>query len=119
MTLAEAVRMMRSKAAFAGLRVGWGALLACMIGCGQAPSASGSNPSDAVGFGLQLSPGVMVNQGVYTISGPNGFFSAGNVAIGESVDLPVLVGPLPIGTEYQLDLTAPASDGQTVCEGQS
>jgi len=101
------------------VRVGWGALLACMIACGQSPTAGGSTASGAVGFGLQLSPGVTVSQAVYTISGPNGFFSAGNAAIGESPDLAVLVGTLPIGAGYQLDLTAPASDGQTICEGQS
>lgn len=61
----------------------------------------------------------MVNQAAYTISGPDGFFSAGNVAVGESVDLVVPVGTLPIGTGYQLNLTAPASDGQTVCEGNA
>jgi hypothetical protein len=111
--------MMRSKAALAAVRVGWGALLAGMIACGQSPTASGSTSGGAVGFGLQLSPGVTVSQAVYTISGPNGFFSAGNAAIGDSPDLAILVGSLPIGTGYQLDLTAPASDEQTICEGQS
>jgi hypothetical protein len=72
-----------------------------------------------VGFGLELSPGVTVTQAVYTISGPNGFFSAGNVAVGESADLLVPVGVLPIGNGYELILSAPASDGQTICEGNS
>ncbi len=111
--------MMRSKAALACGRLGWGALLACMIACGQSPTAGGANPAGTVGFGLQLAPGVTVSQAVYTISGPNGFFTAGSVAIGESADLSVTVGILPIGVGYQLDLTATASDGQTICESKS
>jgi hypothetical protein len=72
-----------------------------------------------MGFGLQLAPGVTVSGAVYTISGPNGFLSAGNVAVGESPDLLVPVGTLPIATGYALNLTAPASDGQTVCNGSA
>jgi hypothetical protein len=72
-----------------------------------------------VGFGLQLAPGVTVTQAAYTITGPNNFVSAGNVPVGESTDLTVPVGTLPIGNGYQLSVTAPASDGQTLCEGQA
>ncbi|HEY3252348.1 MAG TPA: PKD domain-containing protein [Polyangiaceae bacterium] len=91
-----------------------------MVACGQSSSGSnGSGPSGAVGYGLQLSPGTTVTEAVYTISGPNGYFSAGNVAVGESADVPVALGPLPIGVGYELDMTAPASDGQTVCEGKT
>jgi hypothetical protein len=111
--------MKRSNVAFAMTRVGWGALLACVVACGQSPSAGSNGQSGAVDLGLQLSPGVTVTQAVYTISGPNGFFSAGNVAVGESADLAVPVGILPIGVGYQLNLTAPASDGQTICNGNS
>lgn len=90
-------------------------MLACVLACGQSPSVA----SREVGFGLQLSPGTTVSEAVYTISGPNGFFSAGSVAVGDSADLAVVVGYLPIGTGYELDLTAAASDEQTICEGKS
>jgi len=68
---------------------------------------------------LELAPGVTVTQAVYTISGPSGFFSAGNVAVGESADLVVPVGTLPLGESYELNLTAPASDGLTICAGKA
>ncbi len=109
--------MKRSKTRLA--RVCWAAALAGMTACGQAPSAGSSGPSGAADFGLQLSPGTTVTQGVYTISGPNGFFSAGNVAIGESADLAVPLDHLPIGTGYTLNVSALASDGLTSCDGST
>ncbi len=90
-----------------------------MVACGQSPSGGNSGPPGAVGFGLQLSPGTTVSEAVYTISGPNEYFSAGSVAVGESADVTVPLGHLPIGIGYELDLTAAASDGQTICEGSS
>ena len=95
---------------------GWWGLLACLVACGQVP---GNRSSGAVGLGLQLSPGTTVSEAVYTIAGPNGFFSAGSVAVGESADLPVVLQNLPVGTGYELDVTATASDGQTNCDGNS
>lgn len=111
--------MKRFNVALVVARVGWGASLVCLVACGQAPGAGSSGRSGAVGLGLQLSPGVTVSQASYTISGPNGFFSAGNVAVGESAELVVAVGTLPIGAGYELNLNAPASDGLTICEGKS
>jgi hypothetical protein len=111
--------MKRLKVSRLGAQVGWGALLVCLVACGQSPSNGSSGPSGAVGYGLQLSPGTTVSEAVYTISGPNGFFSAGSVAVGDSADLPVPVGQLPIGIGYELNLTATASDGQTICQGNS
>ena len=111
--------MKRSNVAWTVARLGWGALLTCVVACSQSASGSNPTPAGAVGFGLQLAPGVTVSEAVYTISGPNGFFSAGNVAVGESPDLVVPVGTLPVGAGYALNLTAPASDGQTVCNGSA
>lgn len=112
--------MKRSNLALAFARVGSGALLASLVACGQSPNGGGASPSSgAVGFGLELAPGVVVTQAVYTISGPSGFFSAGNVAVGDSPDLVVSVGSLPLGEGYELGLTAPASDGLTVCDGKA
>jgi len=111
--------MTRSIGALAGARVGWGIVLACVVGCGQSPNGASPTPPGSIGFGLELAPGVTVTQAMFTISGPNGFFSAGNVAVGESVDLLVPVGTLPIGVGYELNLTAPASDGLTRCDAKS
>jgi len=110
-------KMKRTITVMAAARVGgWWGLLACLAACGQAP---GSHSSGAVGLGLQLSPGTTVSEAVYTIAGPNGFFSAGSVAVGESADLPVVLQNLPVGMGYELDVTATASDGQTNCDGNS
>lgn len=111
--------MKRFNVALMVARVGWGALLACEVACGQSPNAGGSGLPGAVGLDLQLSPGVTVSRASYTISGPNGFFSAGNVAVGESAELVVALGALPIGVGYELNLTARASDGLTICNGSS
>ncbi|HEX2674497.1 MAG TPA: hypothetical protein VHM25_26660, partial [Polyangiaceae bacterium] len=111
--------MKRSNVAWTLARLSGGALLTCVVACGQSASSSNPTPAGTMGFGLQLAPGVTVSGAVYTISGPNGFLSAGNVAVGESPDLLVPVGTLPIATGYALNLTAPASDGQTVCNGSA
>jgi len=48
-----------------------------------------------------------------------GTSSAGTVEVGESADVPVLIGHLPVGVGYEVALNALASDGATVCEGSS
>ncbi len=111
--------MKSSKAKLACSRVGWGAVLVGMVACGEAPSSGRSGASGAIDFGLQLSPGTTVSEAVYTISGPNEYFSAGSVAVGESADLAVVLDHLPIGTGYELSATAYASDGLTICQGHS
>jgi hypothetical protein len=70
-------------------------------------------------LGLQVSPGATVSSATYTIDGPNGFTSAGTVSVGDSADVPVAVGQLPVRSGYQMDVSATASDGVTVCEGSS
>jgi hypothetical protein len=55
----------------------------------------------------------------YAIAGPNGFASAGTVPVGDSADVPVVLSHLPIGQGYELDLSATASDGVTVCDGNT
>ncbi|HYQ01532.1 MAG TPA: PKD domain-containing protein [Polyangiaceae bacterium] len=111
--------MKRSKVAQAVARIGSATLLIGLAACGQSASGSSPTPAGEVGSGLQLAPGVTVTEATYAISGPNDFFSAGNVGVGESADLVVPVGTLPQGSGYELSLTAPASDGQTVCNGNA
>jgi hypothetical protein len=74
-------------------------------------------PGVSLGYGLQVWPNGSVTTATYTISGPNGFASAGTVAVGDSADVPVVVSHLPVGHGYELDLGALASDGVTVCDG--
>lgn len=85
-------------------------------GCGER-SSNGPEQSAAVGGqALVVSPGVTVNVATYTVSGPNGFASAGSVPVGSSPDLVIVLSGLPVGSGYELDAFATASDGVTTCE---
>ena len=86
-------------------------------GCGQEGATRGSEASGSIGLALQVSPGSVVSEATYTISGPNGFESAGTVAVGDSPDLAVVVGHLPLGIGYEMDVTATSSDGLADCDG--
>jgi len=90
-------------------------LLLGLAGCGHANPSPPSGGGE-LGQGLVVSPGVTVNSATYTITGPNGFTSAGTVAIGESPDVSVVV-TLPVGQGYELVVSGTASDGVTVCDG--
>jgi hypothetical protein len=92
-------------------------LLSALSSCGQAPGSA--EPPGDLGFGLQLAPGTVVSEGVYNVRGPKNYFSVGSVTVGESADVAVVLGPLPIGTGYELDVSALASDGKTTCEGST
>jgi hypothetical protein len=85
--------------------------------CGQGGATRGSEASGSIGLALQVSPGGVVSEATYTISGPNGFASAGTVAVGDSPDLAVVVSHLPLGIGYEMDVTATSSDGSTNCDG--
>jgi hypothetical protein len=86
------------------------------LGCGEArPNPVGG----AAGQGLQVSPDATVTAATYTLTGPNGFASAGTVPVGDSPDVPVTLSHLPVGQGYVLELSATASDGVIVCEGST
>jgi len=87
-----------------------------LTGCGQAsPGAA----SDSIGQGVQVSPSGTVTSATYTITGPNGFASAGSVPVGDSLDVTFSVSQLPVGQGYEVDLSAIASDNVTECSGST
>jgi hypothetical protein len=88
-----------------------------ILSCGQA--ATEREGPGAVGLALQVSPGNTLSSATYTISGPNGYASAGTVAVGDSPDVPVVVQHLPNGIGYELQVSGSASDGVTLCEGSA
>jgi hypothetical protein len=99
--------------------LGAAASLAILTGCGQ-PSASHRAPDySGSGEALVISPGVTVSNATYSISGPNGFASAGMVPVGDSPDLSIVLNGLPIGAGYEISVAATASDGVTVCEAMA
>ena len=91
-------------------------VLGLVAACGESRPITGGGSS---GQGLQVSPTATVSTATYTISGPNGFASAGTVPVGDSPDVPVTLSHLPVGQGYQLDLSATASDGVIVCTGST
>jgi hypothetical protein len=91
-------------------------LLVGLAGCGHGQPSGGDHDGE-LGQGLVISPGVTVSSATYTISGPNGFASAGSVVIGDSPDVSVVVSQLPVGQGYELVVSGTASDGVTVCDG--
>jgi hypothetical protein len=91
-------------------------LLIGLVGCGDAHS---KHAGDRVRQGLEVAPGSFVTLATYTITGPNGFASAGNVPVGESPDVSVTLSHLPVGQGYVLSLSATASDGVIECQGST
>ena len=102
----------RSLLAIVGLRA-----LTLTASCSQGSAHRELEGVGAVGLALEVSPGGSVTNATYTISGPNGFESAGTVSVGDSADVPVTVSHLPLGAGYEMDVTATASDGVTTCDG--
>src|SRR6185369_5092494 len=93
------------------------ALLASLGGCSEAPGDH--NDSGSSGQWLNAGPGATLSSASYTIEGPNGFVSAGTVAVGDSPDVPVVLGPLPAGSGYEVMIDATVSDGMTACSGST
>ena len=87
--------------------------------CGQASAEREREGAGAIGLALQVSPGNTLSSATYTIDGPNGYTSAGTVAVGDSPDVPVVVQHLPNGIGYQMLVSGTASDGVTQCEGSA
>lgn len=96
------------------LFIGLSFFLLGAVACGQRDA---SPLGGELGEGLVVSPGVTVNSASYVLIGPNGFTSAGAVAVGDSPDVVVTVSQLPVGEGYELRVSGTASDGVTVCDG--
>jgi hypothetical protein len=93
--------------------------LVAVAGCGHGASQGSDESAGISGQALVISPGVTVASATYTVTGPNGFTSAGSVPVGSSPDLSVVLNGLPIATGYEMDVFATASDGVTTCEATS
>jgi hypothetical protein len=89
-------------------------VLVGLVGCGEAQD---SRAQASLHEGLQVSPNAWVTSATYTLSGPNGFVSAGSVAVGDSADVSIELGGLPVGAAYEISVSATATDGLTMCNG--
>jgi hypothetical protein len=92
---------------------------ALATGCGQAPDARELDLRGATSQAFEVSPGVTVSTATYRVTGPGGFASAGTVAVGSTAFVTVTLAGVPVGTGYDVELSAMASDGVTACTGSS
>ncbi len=85
---------------------------------------SGAPPSSeeaagSLGLTLQTSQGAQIDAFQYSITGPAAFLRQGSVDVRGSSRLSALIGAIPVGSGYQISLTAAARDGSFTCGGSS
>ena len=106
--------------------IGFGLVLAVgasapLIGCNgpSLPSGNQGQSGDvgSVGLALTVAPGVTISSASFTISGPNSFSRTGTVDVSQSSSLSFVIGNLPAGSGYSIELDATSSDGNTTCVG--
>ncbi len=108
-----------------GMHMGLALLLAgaglAGIGCGaRSPSGGVATDTGVGGIGLTLagSSGTILSAS-YTISNPSGYSKTGTVDVSQSTMLAVLVGGIPAGAGYTIQIAAMTSDGSTSCAGSA
>ncbi len=88
---------------------------------GTVPQGSGST-AEAAGslqLGLQLANGATVSSASYVITGPNAFVKAGSLDVSNSSTLSAVIGGLPAGSGYAINITATSTNGATSCGGSA
>jgi hypothetical protein len=116
----------RARAAlFAGLAIVASCAASCASGCASTPNEpppSGQGADPNVGsFSMQLTAGggYRFGQVSYDVSG-NGFHKAGSIDVAASATLSTVVGGIPFGTGYKLQLTTlDAAHALTPCTGSA
>src|SRR5262249_30611567 len=68
-------------------------------------AASGSESIGVVDLRLLIAPGDNLNSLQYTVNGPNGFTRTGNIDLSQASLIEVVLGGLPAGTGYTINLT--------------
>jgi hypothetical protein len=96
---------------------------AAVMGCSEKSLSGGASTADgdvgSVGLALTLAQGVTIQTASYMISGPNAFSKAGTVDVSQSSTLSFIVGGLPAGTGYTIQINATTTDGHTACAGSA
>ncbi len=101
------------------------ALLLCgaasaVIGCEKGPSAGSTAPDaslGSIGLALTLAGSTTVSNATYTIAGPGSFSKAGTLDVSHSTTLSAVIGNLPAGSGYSIEIDATSTDGTTACIG--
>jgi hypothetical protein len=112
--------MLRSKIKNIGIALVLTGSVASFMGCGKTSSPSGGAAAadvGSVGVALTLASGASLSSATYTISDPDIMVSKmGTVDVSASSTIAFVVGALPAGTNYSIEIDASSSDGGT-CSG--
>jgi hypothetical protein len=111
---------LRSRIEHNGLALVLAGTSAAMIGCngnGQTAGNVATGDVGSVGLALSVAPGVTLLAASYTITGPNSFSKMGNVDLTSASAVSFVVGALPAGSGYSIEIDATSSDGGTTCGG--
>jgi hypothetical protein len=91
-----------------------------VAGCSGAAPGSGGTTAEAAGdlqLGLQLAAGTTLSSASYVITGPNAFVKSSSIDISNSTTLSAVIGGLPAGTGYSINIAATSTSGATNCAG--
>jgi hypothetical protein len=114
--------MLRSKLMNIGVALVLTGTVASVAGCsGNAASPSGTAAAGdvgSIGVALSLANGTTVLSATYSISNPTLMVSkTGTVDVSSSSTIAFVVGALPAGAGYSIEIDAKSSDGGTSCTG--
>ena len=97
---------------------GFTSLTACSPrGEDDRPAADDRDTTGSASFALRLADGRTIQTVSYTITGPKGFVKTGTVDVSGSTKLAATIGGLPVGTGFDIALSAITSDGSASCAG--
>jgi hypothetical protein len=91
-------------------------------------ACSSAGPSEAVaarddvgtvGLTLQTSSGTTLTSVSYVITGPGGFTKSGSIDVSNSTKITGLIGGVPAGSGYSIELSATSTDVGTSCAGSA
>lgn len=94
---------------------------AALFSCAPPQSSASAANEDvgSVGLALSLGPGVTISSASYTISSSNGFSKTGSADVSHSSTLSFVVGAVPVGSGYIVQISATTADGGTSCAGSA
>lgn len=101
----------------AAMALGTTALSGCSAGT-EGGAAQDSEKRGEIGLDLVVG-GATVNSAIYVVSGPAGFTKTGSLDLTNSGTLSAVIGGIPVGTGYSININATSTDGGTSCAGSA
>jgi len=94
-----------------------GTLATLSSGCSNDSGSGSKSDVGSIGLALELASGTMLNSVSYTITGPNNFSRAGTIDTSHSRTVSTVIGGLPTGSGFSIELNGTTTDGGTHCAG--